>query len=55
MKRVPSSRERTARFLGVAVALAAMALATWAIRWPAPAVSIGLGFAVYLLARGRTG
>jgi hypothetical protein len=44
-------RERWARILGVTVALAAMALATFAIRWPAPGASIALGLAVYLIAR----
>jgi hypothetical protein len=39
--------------LGVLVAVAAMGAATLAVRWPAPGVAALLGFAVYLLARGR--
>ncbi len=54
-RREPDSRERRARILGVATALAAMAIATWWVRWPAPGVSVALGFGVYVLARGRLG
>jgi F0F1-type ATP synthase assembly protein I len=46
-------RERRARLLGVAVALAAMVAASLTIRWPAPGISVALGMAAYLLARGR--
>ena len=49
----PKRRERRARGLGFAVALSAMAAATFTIGWPAPGASAALGLAVYLLARGR--
>ncbi len=45
-------RERRARVLGVAAALLSMAAASLAIGWPAPGVSVALGFAVYFIARG---
>lgn len=38
--------------LGVAAGLACAAAASFAIHWPAPAVSVALGFAVYWVARG---
>lgn len=46
-------RETAARVFGVAVALATMAAAWTAIRWPAPAISITLGYLAYRLARPR--
>lgn len=49
----PERRERTARLLGVAAALLAMTLATWAFRWPAPAIAVAIGLIVYGLARRR--
>lgn len=51
--RSPEHRERSARLLGVAVALAAMTASAFAIGWPAPGVSAGLGLAVYALASRR--
>lgn len=53
MESSTSRRERNARILGVAVALAFMAAAAFLIRWPAPGVAGLLGFAVYLVARRR--
>ena len=44
-------RERNARLLGVATAVAAMAAAGSTIGWPAPGISAALGFIVYRLAR----
>jgi len=44
-------RETAARLLGIAVALAVMTAAWQVIRWPAPAISVTLGFGAYLLAR----
>ncbi len=46
-------RERRARLLGVAVALAVMVAAWLTIRWPAPAIAAAIGFGGYLIARGR--
>jgi len=48
-----SKRERRARLLGVAVALAVMVAASLTIRWPAPAIAAAIGFGAYFLARGR--
>jgi len=45
--------ERRARILGTAVALAAMFVATWVIEWPAPGVSLALGYVAYRFTRGR--
>ncbi len=50
-----SRRVGRARLLGVAVALAVMAGASLAIRWPAPGIAVALGFGADLLARGRRG
>lgn len=47
-----SHEEIRDRGLGVVVALAAMAAASFSIRWPAPGSSVALGLAVYLIARG---
>lgn len=44
-------RETTARMVGTAVALLAMFAAYRVIGWPAPAVSVALGFAAYWLLR----
>ncbi len=44
-------RELVARWLGVSVGLGAAAIAWYAIRWPAPAISFAIGFAAYLIAR----
>jgi len=44
-------RERVARLVGVGVALLAMILAWRSIGWPAPGVSIALGFGAYWLTR----
>jgi hypothetical protein len=46
-------REIAARLAGAAVALCAMALAWRLLGWPAPAVSVALGFGAYLMARAR--
>ena len=35
--------------LGIAVALAVMAVAYATIRWPAPAVAVGFGFTAYMM------
>lgn len=46
-----SRRERNARILGVATAIAAMTAAGLATGWPAPGISVALGVVVYGLAR----
>ena len=50
-----AERERNARLLGIATAVAAMAAAGLMIGWPAPGISAALGFIVYWLARGKEG
>lgn len=50
----PHGRERAARVLGVVVALLAMGAFWYVIRWPAPAVSIVLGYLGYRLVRPRS-
>lgn len=45
-------REGRARAIGAAVALASMTLAWLAVQWPAPGISLAVGYGAYRLVRG---
>jgi len=55
MEADPGRREWAARAAGGVAALGVMAAAVRAIGWPAPAVSVAIGFGVYVLVRGPRG